>query len=137
MRALFDTNIFLDLLMDRAPFAEAAVDLFCKVEEGTIIGYICSTSITTIYYIASKTIGTVRAQEEVKKLLNLFEVAPVNRAVLESALAAGFADFEDAVIYAAACQVDVEAIVTRNQKDFKKSKISVYSSEELVNIILR
>lgn len=137
MRVLFDTNIFLDLLMDRAPFAEAAVELFSRVEEGTIIGYVCSTSITTIYYIASKTIGTVRAQEEVKKLLNLFEVAPVNRAVLESALTAGFADFEDAVIYAAACQVDVEAIVTRNQKDFKKSKLSVYSSAELVKILLR
>lgn len=132
---MFDTNIFLDLLMDRAPFAEAAVELFSRVEEGTIIGYVCSSSITTIYYLASKTIGAVRAQEEVKKLLNLFEVAPVNRAVLESALAAGFADFEDAVIYAAACQVEVEAIVTRNQKDFKKSKISVYSSAELVNIM--
>lgn len=139
MRVLFDTNIFLDLLMDRAPFAEAAVELFSRVEEGTIVGYVCSTSITTIYYIASETIGTVRAQEEVKKLLNLFEVAPVNRAVLESALTAGFADFadfEDAVIYAAAWQVDVEAIVTRNQKNFKKSKISVYSSAELVNIML-
>ncbi|MBV5337955.1 MAG: PIN domain-containing protein [Deltaproteobacteria bacterium] len=135
MRVLFDTNIFLDLLMDRAPFAEAAVELFSRVEGGTISGYVCSTSITTIYYIASKTIGTVRAQEEVKKLLNLFEVAPVNRAVLEAALAANFVDFEDAVIYEAACHVGAEAIVTRNQKYFRKSKISVYSSAELVNIM--
>lgn len=134
---MFDTNIFLDLLMDREPFAEAAADLFSRVEEGTISGYVCSTSITTIYYLASKTIGAIRAQEEVKKLLNLFEVAPVNRAVLESALAANFVDFEDAVIYAAACHVGVEAIVTRNQKDFKKAKISVYSSSELVKILLR
>ena len=137
MRVLFDTNIFLDLLMDRVPFSDPAAELFSRVEEGTIIGYVCSASITTIYYIASKTIGAVRAQEEVKKLLNLFEVAPVNRAVLESALTAGFADFEDAVIYAAACQVDAEAIVTRNKKVLKKSRISVYSSAELVKILLR
>ncbi|MBW4055024.1 MAG: PIN domain-containing protein [Proteobacteria bacterium] len=136
MRVLFDTNIFLDVLMDRVPFSDPAAELFSKVEDGTIAGYVCSTSITTIFYLASKIIGAARAQVEVKKLLNLFEVAPVNRAVLEFALTAGFADFEDAVIYAAACQVDVEAIVTRNQKDSKKSKISVYSSAEMVNIML-
>jgi predicted nucleic acid-binding protein len=136
LRVLFDTNIFLDLLMDRAPFAEAAVELFSRAEEGTISGYVCSTSITTIYYIASKAVGAVRAKAEIKKLLNLFEVAPVNRAVLESALMANFGDFEDAVIYEAACHSGVEAIVTRNQKDFKKSKISVYSSAELVKIML-
>jgi predicted nucleic acid-binding protein len=135
LRVLFDTNIFIDVLMDRVPFSDPAVELFSKVEDGTIIGFVCSTSITTIYYIASKTIGAARAQAEVKKLLNLFEVAPVNRAVLESALMANFADFEDAVIYEAACHVGAEAIVTRNQKDFKKSKLSVYSSAELAKIV--
>jgi predicted nucleic acid-binding protein len=122
--------------MDRVPFSDPAVELFSKVEAGTVIGFVCSTSITTIYYLASKTIGAARAQAEVKKLLNLFEVAPVNRAVLESALMANFADFEDAVIYEAACHVGAEAIVTRNQKDFKKSKLSVYSSAELAKIVL-
>jgi predicted nucleic acid-binding protein len=137
LRVLFDTNIFLDLLMDRVPFSDPAAELFSKVEEGTIAGYVCSTSITTIYYLASKTIGAKRAQTEVKKLLNLFEVAPVNRAVLESALMANFVDLEDAVIYEAACHVGAEAIVTRNQKNFKKSILSVYSSAELVKILLR
>ena len=28
---LFDTNIVLDVLMDREPFADAAVELFAKV----------------------------------------------------------------------------------------------------------
>ena len=135
MRVLFDTNIFLDLLMDRAPFSDAAEDLFSKVEDGTIKGYVSSTSITTIYYLVSKTLGAARAREEVKKLLVLFEVAPVNRVVLESALMADFADFEDAVIYEAACHVAAAAIVTRNQKDFKKSKLSVYSSTELAGIL--
>lgn len=79
----------------------------------------------------------VRAQAEVKKLLNLSEVAPVNRAVLEAALAANFVDFEDAVIYEAACHGGAEATVTRNQKDFKKYRSSVYSSAELVKILLR
>ena len=135
MKILLDTNIVLDLLMDRMPFADDAVELFSKVEDGTVIGYLCGTTITTVYYLAAKTVGAPRAHEEIKKLLSLFEVAPVNRHVLEAALGANFHDFEDAVIHAAACHVGAEAIVTRNQKDFKKSRVAVYSSEEMAKIL--
>lgn len=135
MKLLLDTNIVLDLLMDRMPFSVHAVELFSKVENGAIIGYLCGTTITTVYYLAFKTVGAPRAREEIRNLLNLFEVAPVNRHVLESALIADFNDFEDAVLHEAACHVGVEAIVTRNQKDFKKSRIPVYSSEEMAKIL--
>lgn len=136
MKILLDTNIVLDVLMDRMPFSDPAVELFSKVEEGTVIGYLCGTTITTIYYLTSKHLGAARAQEEIKKLLNLFEIAPVNRAVLAAALTTDFYDFEDAVIHEAACHVGADAIVTRNQKDFRKSRISVYSSEEMSKILL-
>ncbi|QOX78345.1 PIN domain-containing protein [Trichlorobacter lovleyi] len=135
MKILLDTNIVLDLLMDRMPFADAAAELFSKVEDGSATGYLCGTTITTVYYLAAKVVGTPKAQEELKKLLSLFEVAPVNRPVLQSALAAGFGDFEDAVIHESAGHVGAEAIVTRNQKDFKKSKIPVYSAEEVVKVL--
>lgn len=132
---LLDTNIVLDLLMDRLPYSDAAVELFSKVEDGTIIGYLCGTTITTVYYLAAKTIGAPKAHDEIRKLLTLFEVAPVSRQVLESALGLDFNDFEDAVIHEAACHVGADAIVTRNQKDFKKSRISIYSSLEMANIL--
>jgi len=135
LKILFDTNIVLDLLMDRLPYSDDAVELFSKVEDGTIIGYLCGTTITTVFYLVSKAVGAARAQEEIRKLLSLFEVAPVNRHVLESALEADFNDFEDAVIHEAACHTGADAIVTRNQKDFKKSVIPVYSSEEMVKIL--
>lgn len=135
MKILLDTNIILDLLMDRMPFADAAAELFSMVEEGTITGYLCATTITTIYYLVAKEVGAPRAQEEIKKLLKLFDVAPVNRHILESALVTECSDFEDAVIYEAAFHIGAEAIVTRNQRDFKKSRIPVYSSEEMVKIV--
>lgn len=135
MKILLDTNIVLDVLMDRMPFADDAAELFSRVEDGTVMGYLCGTTITTVYYLAAKAVGAPRAQEELKKLLTLFEVAPVNRHVLEAALSADFSDFEDAVIHEAARHVGAEAIVTRNQKDFRKSGIPVYSSEEMVKIL--
>jgi predicted nucleic acid-binding protein len=131
LKILLDTNIVLDVLMDRMPFSDSAVELFSKIENGTITGYLCGTTVTTIYYLVSKAVGAARAQEEMRKLLNIFDVAPVNRRVLEAALAADFTDFEDAVTHEAACHVGVDAIVTRNQKDFKKSRIPVYSAEEM------
>ena len=135
MKILLDTNIVLDVLMDRLPHSEAATELFSRVEDGTVIGYLCGTTITTVFYLAAKTVGTPRAQEEIRKLLQLFEVAPVNRHVLESALALDFNDFEDAVIHEAACHVGADAIVTRNQKDFKKSRLPVHSAEEMAKIL--
>jgi len=135
LKILLDTNIVLDVLIDRMPFADAAAELFSKVEDGTIIGYLCGNTITTVYYLAAKAVGAPRAHQEIRKLLSLFEVAPVNRYVLESALVAAFSDFEDAVIHEAACHIGAQAIVTRNQKDFKKCRVPVYSPEEIAKIL--
>ena len=135
MKILFDTNIVLDVLIDRLPHSEAATELFSRVEDGTVIGYLCGTTITTVFYLAAKTVGTPKAQEEIRKLLQLFEVAPVNRHVLESALILDFNDFEDAVIHEAACHVGADAIVTRNQKDFKKSRLPIHSAGEMAKIL--
>jgi predicted nucleic acid-binding protein len=135
LKILLDTNIVLDVLMDRLPYSEAATELFSRVEDGTVIGYLCGTTITTVFYLAAKTVGTPRAQDEIRKLLQLFEVAPVNRPVLESSLILDFTDFEDAVIHEAACHVGADAIITRNQKDFKKSRLPVHSAEEMTKIL--
>ena len=132
MKLLLDTNIVLDLLMDRPPFSEYAAELFAKVESGEVVGYLCGTTITTVYYLASKAIGTRKAMAETRKLLTLFEIAPVHRVVLEMALQAGFNDFEDAVVHEAACHVGVDAVITRNLKDFKMARIPVYSPDEMV-----
>jgi hypothetical protein len=47
----------------------------------------------------------------------------------------GFSDFKDAVLHEAARQVEAQAIVTRNTKDFDRSEIPVYTPEELKAIL--
>lgn len=132
MRILFDTNVVLDLLLDRQPFAEPAAALFARVERGEDSGYLCATTVTTIFYLASKTLGAGQARLHVKTLLELFEIAPVSRPVVEGALLAGFDDFEDAVLHEAARHADVQCIVTRNIKDFKRASLPVYMPDELL-----
>jgi hypothetical protein len=85
-----------------------------------------------VHYLAAKVVGTRRARAEVRRLLTLFEVAAVNRPVLEAALTGDFADFEDAVIFEAARHVDAQAIITRNTRDFKKSVIPIHSPLEML-----
>ncbi len=135
MRVLFDTNVVLDVLLDREPFVEPAVQLFAKVENSELVGAICATTITTIHYLISKGLDTRRAIDNVQRLLNLFDVAAVNRVVLESALNADFADFEDAVMHASAHHVNADAIVTRNTRDFAKAIIPIYPPSELLKIL--
>jgi predicted nucleic acid-binding protein len=132
LRILFDTNVILDVLLDREPFSSTAAKLFSIVETGEITGYVCATTITTLHYISSKVIGADSAIEEINKLLMLFEVAPVNRAVLDAALTSGFKDFEDAVVHESGVYKETQGIVTRDFDGFKKSKINVYSPEELL-----
>ena len=132
MRILFDTNVILDVLLDHEPFSSTAAKLFSKVETGEITGYVCATTITTIHYLTSKMIGADSALEEIKKLMMLFEVTPVNRAVLDAALSSGFKDFEDAVLHESGVYKETQGIVTRDSDGFKKSQINIYSPEELL-----
>ena len=135
MKILFDTNVVLDLLLDREPFSDTAARLFSRVDEGDITGFINATTVTTVHYLARRTVGDRRARREIGNVLDLFDVAPVNLAVLEGALQAKFTDFEDAVLYNAALNVNADGIVTRNIGDFKRATIPVYAPEELDHLM--
>jgi predicted nucleic acid-binding protein len=135
MIILFDTNVILDGLLDREPFGKMAALLFNAVEESIITGFICANSITTLFYLMQKAKNQQFARQKVKALLDLFEIAPVNRAVLEDAIRGGFHDYEDGVVYQAALTVRADSIVTRNTVDFKTSKIPIFSPAELLTAI--
>lgn len=135
MNILFDTNIILDALLERDPFGENAIHLLNHVEHSNINGYLCADSVTTIFYLIEKCKTKAFAIKYIKLLLEIFEVAPINRSILEEAFELKFSDYEDAVIHQSAVGINADGIVTRNIKDFKKSKLTIYSPEELLAII--
>jgi predicted nucleic acid-binding protein len=132
VKVLFDTNVVLDLLLDRVPFAAAAAELAARVERGELAGYLGATTITTVHYLSSKAVGRDRARQHVGGLLQLFEVAPVTRPVLAAALDLPFGDFEDAVLHEAAREAGARAIVTRDPRDFAGSRLAVFTPQELL-----
>lgn len=136
MIVLFDTDVVLDLLLDRRPFSQAAVQLFSKVEADEINGFVSATTITTIHYLATKTIGAKTAKSAIRTLLSILDVAPVDRPVLERTLEGKYKDFEDGVLVEAARQVEAKAIITRNINNFKKSIVPAYSPSEMLKMLL-
>ena len=104
MRVLFDTNVLIDFLLDRAPFAEAAADLLSRADRGQIQGLACADSFTTIFYLMQKGINREAARRHISSLLSVLDVTPVNRATLEQAAESGLRDFEDAVVVESARQ---------------------------------
>ena len=135
MKVLFDTNIILDVLLDREPFSEHSSYLMSKVESSEINGYLCATTITTIHYLLSKYLDKEKSLKSIHSIMALFEIATVNRPVLENALTAKFTDFEDAVLHEAARHAGIEYIITRNIKDFKKSTLPIFTPTEFLSIL--
>ncbi len=132
MKLVRDTNVVLDVLLDRAPHSAASSIVLALAEKGRIEGLVCATSVTTLHYIVSKASGARRARDHVRRLLAIIDVAPVNRSVLHSALALGFPDFEDAVVHEAARQAGAQGIVTRDRTGFSRASLPVHSPEEIL-----
>jgi len=135
MKVLFDTNIIIDVLLDRKPFSEHASYLLSSVERSEINGFLCATTVTTIHYLLSKYLDKEKAIDSINSIMALFEIASVNRLVIENALKSKFSDFEDSVLHESARHAGVEYIITRKIKDFKKSKIPAYTVTEFLTML--
>ena len=83
MKILFDTNVVLDVLLNREPYALDGITLFTAVENKIIQGYLCAT---TIDYLSTKAIGRKPARLAISALLALFSIADVNRKTLVAAI---------------------------------------------------
>jgi len=91
--------------------------------------------VTTVDYLLGQALPPKEARAALQRLLDLFEIAPVNRPVLEQALRSGISDFENAVIEQSARLVAADAITTRNLTDFEKSSVTAFDPPELLSAI--
>ena len=107
-------------------FADAASELFGFAGRGEISISICALSYSTIFYILKKYSGKDNALQCLRDLSEYVSVLPVDKQVIRQALYSGFSDYEDAVQYYSAFQdSSIDAIATRNTKDFALSKLPV------------
>jgi predicted nucleic acid-binding protein len=134
-RVLIDTNVVLDVLLERKPHLAASAAVWDAVESGDAEGYLAAHAITTIHYLAQKQLGTRRAKRVIASLLQVFRVAAVDGKVLGDALQYETPDFEDAVSAAAAEATGCEAIVTRDPKGFRATRLLVLMPEAAILLL--
>jgi predicted nucleic acid-binding protein len=132
-KIFLDTDVALDHLADRQPFADYAHRLFALAETGELTVCLSALSFSNLYYILRKLEGHSKALALLGKLKLLVRVSAVGEAEIQFALAASFKDFEDAIQhFTAKAEGGVSAIITRNKADYVGSEIPVLSPDEFL-----
>jgi len=125
IRVLVDLNVIIDVMQNRQPFYEDSAGVLDTVARGEVLGWLAAHSITTLFYIISRSRNREAAVQAVTGLLESFTVAKVDDTVIREALSLGWKDIEDAVQMAAAGVEGVDYLITRNIKDFQSGPVYV------------
>jgi predicted nucleic acid-binding protein len=131
-KVLLDTNILLDVLLFREPWVKQASAIWQANDEEKISCYVNASTITDVFYIARRAIGSEAAREAVDTCLKSFEICLVDRNALEQALQLPGTDFEDNLQIACAVINGLDGIVTRDNSGFQAATIPVLSPDEFL-----
>lgn len=133
MKLLIDTNVILDVLLQREPFFHAAAAVLTLSQKNGVQEYVSASAITDIYYIANKQMkDRASVQNLLKRLLMVVSVAAVSEREIRSALDFSWTDFEDCVQYSVALLNEMDGIVTRNPNDYQQATIPIWLPEQVV-----
>ena len=132
-KVFLDTNVVIDLLDKREPFYREAVSLFTLAYNKKITLYISALTFATASYLLRKH-GKTEMRLLLDNLRKLSKITAIGKKEIDDALASTFDDYEDALKYYSALHKKVEAIITRNKKDFNSSKIPVLTPTEFLNL---
>lgn len=128
-----DTDVCLDLLSRRKPYNAIAERLFTLADVGKIKIYVSSLSFSNIDYILQSQYRISDSRNILAKFRTLLTVLAVNEKIIDLAIASEFSDFEDAIQYNTAIENNIEIILTRNLRDYKKSLIQVMNPETFLS----
>ena len=136
MRVVIDTCIIVDALQTREPFYQDAQSIFLLCANQQFEGFLTAKSITDIYYLTHRQTHNDKATRDVlSKLCALFGLLDTTELDIRKAISSEISDFEDAVMVETAMRSDMDGIVTRNTKDYKKASFSLYSPSDFVKLL--
>lgn len=135
LRVLFDTNVLLDIVLAREPWAADAAALLDAAARGEVEGFVAAHAVTTIHYLVERAQGRTTALTAVADLLTVLRVAELAGGDFQRALAMGLRDYEDAVQAAACLRVGARFLVTRNARDFREAPVTTRSPGEVLALL--
>jgi predicted nucleic acid-binding protein len=130
---LIDTDVLLDFYLDRKPFSDDSLQLLLKCEQKQFRAYVTPVIVANTYYILRRHATHHYVIERLQVLLNTIHILAMDQKQVLAALESKFTDFEDALQYFSAVNSNkIDAIITRNIKDFKKSELPVFTPNEFL-----
>ena len=136
MKLLIDTNVVLDWILDREPFADYAVRIMESCINGKAKGYLTSHTILNIFYITRKHFDVDARKEIGLMLCEKFDIIGINREFLIKSLQnEAWTDLEDGLQMQCAEAENLDYIITRDSKGFETSKIPILLSKDAMEFI--
>ena len=132
MRVLLDTNVLLDVLLNRSPWVTASRTIWDAHDQGGLTGYIAASTLTDIFYIARRPTDRQIALAAVRLCLATFEICAVDQQILLQAVALPGNDFEDNLQIACATMTGLDGIVSRDKNGFRAATIPIFTPVELI-----
>lgn len=134
MKALFDTNIVLDVALDRPRLAAASRAALTWGFEHPGRACLAWHSVATLAYFLSKHGRREAVRPLIGELTSRLDIAGGSDRELLRAIALPLPDFEDAMIAALAESSAATHIVTRNTADFRRSPVKAVTPEEFARL---
>ena len=132
MRLLIDANVLLDVLQNRQPHAEDSSKVWKLCETEQAEGYISALTIANLMYIMRRQLEPDAIEHILQSLSLIFRMADLCVADIAHAASMKWDDFEDAVQASTAERIHADYIITRNVRDFKKSRIIAFTPSEFL-----
>ncbi len=133
MRTFVDTNVVLDVLLERQPFYERSAAVWTLAELGRIEGVICPVSFTNVFYIVDRMQDRGKARAAVRDMRDIFEPSVCDGQVINQAVDSEISDFEDAIQYFSALHCSAACLVTRNPTGFpRRPALPILPPEEFL-----
>lgn len=135
IRVLLDTNVVLDFVLARQPFFKAADEIFTRLQNYEYEAFVSAITPINVFYTTRKEKNKATAFIAVEELLKLVQITESGNYIYRNALTLNFNDYEDAVQHECATAENLDAIVTRNIKDYKNATVAVYSPDVFLQIL--
>lgn len=121
-----DTDIILDVLLNREPHYEDSSLIFSSFENNKVKLFTSPSVIINAQYIAQKQLSKEKCRTAFKYLLQYFSIIDADKQVILEAYNSGFSDIEDAIQYYTVLNSGIiDFIITRNVKDYKRNNSRV------------
>ncbi|WP_411275081.1 type II toxin-antitoxin system VapC family toxin [Daejeonella sp.] len=127
-----DSDIILDVFIQRDPYYSYAQKLLNKGINSEFKIHTSALVIANIYYITAKALGKNDTKDKINKLLKMLTVLPLDTESISLALNSNFNDMEDAMQHFVALRNECDLIITRNLKHYKKSLLPVMTAEQFI-----